>query len=132
MSTPGADDFYGRGLAVPFGWTDAGTAVVAGRAKVEQSIRTILGTAPGERLMRPDFGCGLATLAFAPANEATANLAAYYVGVGLRTWEPRIDVIDVTVTPRSDVAELHIMISYRLRASADVHQLVYPYSLEQS
>jgi phage baseplate assembly protein W len=98
---------------------------------VAESIRLILGTQYGERVMRPTFGCNLRSLAFAPNNAATANLARYYVAEGLARWEPRIEVLEVTTG--IPVGEPHIMviqITYRLRATQDVHNLVYPFYLE--
>ena len=88
-----ADDYYGRGIAFPVRLGPAGLAESSGARKVEESIRIILGTQYGERVMRPTFGCNLRTLAFAPNNAATANLARYYVEEGLRQWEPRIDLL---------------------------------------
>jgi phage baseplate assembly protein W len=127
-----ADDYYGRGLSYPLRLGPAGgLAESAGVAKVEESIRIILGTQYGERVMRPTFGCNLKALAFAPNNTATAHLARYYVEEGLRRWEPRIDVIDVLVENDSAGGALLIHIHYRLKATPDVQSLVYPFYLEQ-
>ncbi len=112
---------------------DAGAGIrqSAGVAKIEQSIRIILGTQYGERVMRPQFGCNLKTLAFAPNNAATANLARYYVAEGLKQWEPRIDVLEVIVENDNRHGALLIHIHYRLRGMPDVHNMVYPFYLEQ-
>jgi phage baseplate assembly protein W len=123
-------DVYGRGISFPFGLGVAGVRESAGPAKVEESIHLILGTQWGERLMRPQFGCNLRSLAFAPNNAATANLARYYVQDGLARSEPRIDVLDVTVDNDNVAGALLIAIRYRLRATQDVHNLVYPFYLE--
>ena len=93
-------------------------------------MRIILGTQHGERLMRPTFGCNLRSLMFAPNDGTTANLARYYVLDGLTRWEPRVDVVDVTVTNDTVGSRLDIQITYRLRATQDVHNLVYPFYLE--
>src|SRR4051794_2188734 len=93
-----SDEIYGRGLSHPLRGGMAGLRAAAGMRKVEESIRLILGTQYGERVMRPTFGCNLRTLAFAPNNSSTANLARYYVAEGLARWEPRIEVLDVAVT----------------------------------
>jgi len=126
------DEYYGRGVAFPIGiGPTGGLAESAGVRKVEESIRIILGTQHGERLMRPDFGCNLKSLAFAPNNAATASLARFYVNEGLKRWEPRIDVLDVVVNNDNLNGVLLIQISYRLRASQDVQSLIYPFYLEQ-
>ncbi len=129
MST--SDDFYGRGLSFPLQLGVAGLGQTAGVAKVEESIRIILGTGYGERVMRPTFGCNLKALAFAPNNDATANLARYYVVAGLSRWEPRIELVDVAVRNDNPHAALLIDITYRLRSTQDVRTLVYPFYLER-
>jgi phage baseplate assembly protein W len=121
---------YGCGLSQPFRLGVAGLSQSAGVPKVEESIRVILGTQYGERVMRPTFGCNLGSLAFAPNNATTANLARYYVADGLARWEPRIEVLDVAVDNGNTTAQLIITITYRLRATQDVHNLVYPFYLE--
>ena len=124
------EQFLGSGLAFPLQLGVAGLAPSAGQAKVEQSIRMILGTQYGERVMRPQFGSNLKALAFAPNNASTANLARYYVTEALSNWEPRIDVMDVAVTSDNPGAALLIDIRYQLRATGDVHNLVYVLNLE--
>lgn len=129
------DQYYGRGMSFPavLG-ADGGIAESAGAQKVEESIRMILGTQYGERVMRPTFGCNLKSLVFAPNDSGTANLAAYYVKQGLQQWEPRIDVLDVTVENADfgGSAGLSISLTYRLRATQDVQSLIYPFYLEQA
>ena len=127
------DEFYGRGISYPLELNiKGGIREAAGAEKVEQSIRLILGTGYGERVMRPRFGCNLKSLAFAPNNTATANLARYYVEEGLRQWESRIEVLEVTVENDTREATLVIAIRYRLRATQDVRSLIYPFYLEGS
>jgi phage baseplate assembly protein W len=109
----------------------AGIRESASVQKVEESIRIILGTQYGERVMRPRFGCNLKSLAFAPNNASTANLARYYVEEGLAQWEPRIEVVDVAVENDNLHGVLLINITYRLRTTQDVHNLVYPFYLER-
>ena len=123
-------EVYGRGMSFPFQLGVAGVRESAGVPKVEESIRIILGTQWGERLMRPRFGCNLRSLAFAPNNASTANLARYYVEDGLAQSEPRIDVLDVAVDNDNVAGALLINITYRLRTTQDVHNLVYPFYLE--
>jgi len=124
-------EFYGRGMTYPLQLGVAGVSETAGVAKVEESIRIVLGTQYGERLMRPRFGCNLRSLAFAPNNVATANLARYYVAEGLAQSEPRIEVVDVAVTNDTAGGTLLINISYRLRTTQDIRNLVYPFYLER-
>ena len=92
-------------------------------------MRIILGTQHGERVMRPDFGCNLRSLVFAPMNEATLNLARHLVGEGLARWEPRIDVMEVRVEPANEAGTLLIHVLYRVRSTQEVGTLVYPYYL---
>jgi phage baseplate assembly protein W len=128
----GSNSFYGSGISFPFR-VDAtgGIAVSTGVTKVEQSILMILGTQFGERVMRPTFGCNLKSLVFAPNNQATANLAQFYVQDGLTRWEPRINVLDVVAENDNVNGILVISIHYRLKASQDVRSMVYPFYLEQ-
>ena len=127
-----ANEFYGRGIGYPLQLSVTGGVRESAQVqKIEESIRIILGTQYGERVMRPQFGCNLKSLVFAPNNEATANLARYYVEDGLHQWEPRIDVFEVLVTNDNRNGALVIHINYRLRATQDVRSLVYPFYLEQ-
>ncbi len=96
--------------------------------EVEESIQIILRTAPGERPMRPEFGCAIHELVFAPADATTAGQLAYRVRAALQRWEPRIDFLDVQVL--FDAAEhgtLLIDITYALRTDNDPRNLVFPF-----
>lgn len=126
-------DFHGRGLAHPVRWGNSGLAEAVGQRKIQESIRIILGTRRGERLMRPDFGCDLKRLTFAPGDESTASLARYYVEEALARWEPRIELLDVTVhNDRGDPTGLVIDIRYRLRATGAADRFLHHFPLEQS
>jgi phage baseplate assembly protein W len=129
-----ASDFLGIGWNFPVG-TDAGQQIARtadGDQSVRQSIWTILATAPGERVMRPDFGCGLHDLVFGVNNAATATSVTRTVREALATWEPRIDVLDVSAVPDpSEPNVLLIEISYQVRATNSRFNLVYPFYLEQ-
>ena len=128
-----SDAFYGRGISYPLRiGGGGGIQQSAGEQKVDESIRIILGTQYGERVMRPTFGCNLRSLVFSPNNESTAQLARYYVEEGLKEWEPRIDVIDVTVLNDRALGALIIEVHYRLRATQDIRSMVYPFYLEQA
>ncbi|WP_035845062.1 GPW/gp25 family protein [Kitasatospora azatica] len=124
-------DLYGQGIAFPLRLGVLGLARSAGVQRVEESIRLILGTQYGERVMRPTFGCNLRSLAFAPNNDSTANLARYYVQEGLTRWEPRIDLLTVEVANDLPRDALLIDLTYRLRTTGDVHNLVFPFYLER-
>lgn len=97
---------------------------------VEQSIRVILGTGRGERVMRPDFGSDLSKLAFAPNNTATAGLAIFYVREALGRWEPRIELLEVDANADpQDASLLLITVAYRIITTNTEHNLVYPFYL---
>jgi uncharacterized protein len=125
-------DFHGRGASFPLEIsTTGGIRESAGAQKIEESIRIILGTQYGERVMRPTFGCNLKSLVFAPLNEATINLARHYVEEGLQQWEPRMELIDVLVEPDPRRGILLMHVHYRIKATQDVRSLVYPFYVEQ-
>src|SRR5215468_11506699 len=91
-------EFVGAGWAFPLRTDATGSiALVKGEREIVESIRLILATAPGERPMRPAFGCAIHDLVFAPADAATAGQIAYEVRVSLERWEPRIVLDDVMV-----------------------------------
>lgn len=122
-------EFIGSGWAFPVR-TDrtGGIALVSDQREIEESIRLILATSPGERPMRPEFGCAVHDYVFAPADAATAGDIAYAVRVALERWEPRIELDAVTV--RFDDAEhgvLYIDISYTIRGTNDPRNLVFPF-----
>lgn len=124
--------FYGQGIGFPVMLDPTGALrLSAGQANIEQSIRIILGTGYGERVMRPTFGCNLKSLVFAPSNQQTAALAKQYVLDGLQQWEPRIAVSSVTVTPSPSDSQLLIAISYAIKPSLDPQAMIYPFYLEQ-
>jgi phage baseplate assembly protein W len=123
-------DPYGRGVGWPFQLGATGIAESAGTARVEESMRIILGTQHGQRAMRPTYGSNLMTLVFAPNNSATANLARFYVAESLTRWEPRIELVDVTVDNDDAQARLLITVTYRLRTGSDAHVFVFPFPLE--
>lgn len=122
-------EFVGSGWSFPLRTDATGrVALVSGRDEIEESIRLILMTAPGERPMRPEFGCAVHDYVFAPADAATAGDIAYAVRISLARWEPRIDVEDVAV--RFDAVDrgvLYIDIAYSLRGENDPRNLVFPF-----
>lgn len=125
-------DFLGRGWAFPLSPApDGDVEMVSDEEDIRQSIVLILETEPGERVMRPDFGCGLRGLVFEPINASTLALAGYKVEQALVKWEPRINVIDVSVTPDAEAGKLMIQISYQVRATNTFYNLVYPFYLRE-
>ncbi|MFC1968052.1 GPW/gp25 family protein [Chloroflexota bacterium] len=97
---------------------------------IVESIRIILGTAKGERRMRPHFGCDVHRLIFAPNNATTWGLAAHYVEEALGWWEPRIEVTEIDPHPDpEDASRLLIDIKYTIKATNDARNLVYPFYL---
>ena len=99
---------------------------------IRQAIWIILATAPGERIMRPDFGCGIHDLVFAVNDVTTRTRVAQQVRDALVLWEPRIDVLDVTVETKGRGELLLINIQYRARTSNNLFNMVFPFYLERS
>ena len=124
-----AEEFIGNGWSFPLGVNRRGGISLASREReIEEAIRIILATAPGERPMRPDFGCGIHDYVFAPADASTAGSIAFQVTSALEMWEPRIDVAGVDVEIDSDDrGVLYIDIAYTVRGTNDVRNLVFPF-----
>jgi phage baseplate assembly protein W len=100
---------------------------------ISQAIWIILGTARGERVMRPDFGCGIQDMVFAVSDAGTYGRIASEVRQALLQWEPRINLLDVQVAPKPfEPHTLLIRIEYRVRKTNNAFNLVYPFYLERS
>ena len=126
-----AKELVGRGWMFPprIGPT-GGLALTDERNELEQSIHIILSTTPGERVMHPDFGCGLEDLVFAPNNSHTWAQVSRLVEEALGMWEPRINVIGVTVrADGEDANRLLIDVAYETLVTHDQRSLVYPFYL---
>jgi phage baseplate assembly protein W len=124
-------EYIGQGLAFPLQVDPrGGIALATGTHDIEQAIRIILMTAPGERVMRPEFGCRIHELVFAPHDAATESLAAYYVQIALERWEPRIELreVDVVTDPARD-GVLLVEIKYLVKDTHDERSIVYPFYL---
>jgi phage baseplate assembly protein W len=124
--------FLGRGWAFPvkprlYG---GGLDMAEGPDLVRQSIRLLLETEPGERLMRPSFGGGLRRYLMKPNTAATRALIQREVELALASWEPRIKTETVEVSPGDDPAMVLIQISYRHLGDGRRDNLVYPFYLE--
>lgn len=126
-------EFHGTGWAFPVTTDQDGSVNLAsGPEDIEQSIRIILETAPGERVMRPEFGCGIHEYAFATIDTTTKTLIESDVEDALIAWEPRVEVIAVTCdTGRLANGRLDIEIEYRVRQTNNEFNLVYPFYLEE-
>jgi phage baseplate assembly protein W len=132
-------DFLGAGwdflgLARPWdGDAHGAPSLVAHEESIRQAVWVVLGTAPGERVMRPGFGCGIHDLVFSVQNEATRARVADAVREALVRWEPRIEVLDVTAEPDAKTpAQLLIEVEYRVRTTNNQFNLVYPFYLDGS
>jgi phage baseplate assembly protein W len=125
-------DFLGIGWGVPLAPDPLSGALVpvSGPEKVRQSILIILDTDPGERVMRPDFGCGLRRYLMQPNTTATRALIQREVSLALQLWEPRIEVRAVEVTPGEDASLVFVEISYVHKRDGQPGNLVYPFYLE--
>jgi uncharacterized protein len=138
-STTSLVPMLGNGWRFPVGFerpgdgATASLAIASDELSVRQSIEIILSTDKGERVMRPEFGCNLSQLLFAPNNGTTQALAAFEVTEALRMWEPRIEVLDVRAQADGDSREqLLINVTYRVRSTDNRFNLVYPFYLDRA
>jgi len=124
-------DFLGRGWKFQVSVEDGEIASSEGEDSIKESIKIILGTAKGERVMRPDFGCDINEIVFAPINTSTGTLIDFHIREALLIWEPRIDLLNVHVSPdENEKNKLIINIEYMVKASNTKSNLVYPFYLE--
>jgi phage baseplate assembly protein W len=130
MTTQDSKAFLGQGWNFPLQFDAQGEITFTRYEEdIRQAIRLIIGTNQGERLMRPDFGAGLRTLAFEPLNTTTVALARHRVEEALVRWEPRIDSVNVKVSADPSQGLLLIEVNYRVRNTNTFYNLVYPYYL---
>ncbi len=131
MSDTLSKTFLGAGIASPLRADENGAlAPAAYEAGVQDSVWIVLSTAKGERVMRPDFGCGIHELVFDTVTASTGGRVAAAVREALLRFEPRIDVLDVNVSPGGDGEVLLISIDYEVRATNNAFNLVYPFYLD--
>lgn len=98
---------------------------------IRQSLLLLISTRPGERVMRPLYGCDLNQLAFSPNDDTTAGLAIHFVRQAVARWEPRIDVLDVDASrDEDDPTRLGITLSYRIRATQQTGRITVPVPLQ--
>lgn len=124
-------DFLGTGWKFPLSCEQNRIEMVDDEACIRQSIFVILGTARGERVMRPDFGCDINKMVFENINTTTFTLIAFYVEESLLKWEPRIEVKNVSVVRDEKKGnQLNITIDYIVKRNNSRTNLVYPFFLE--
>ena len=124
-----SNEFIGAGWAFPLELDQTGGfALVTDTREIEEAIRLIIGTAYGERPMRPDFGCAIHEFVFADADATTAGRIAYEVRLSLRRWEPRIEIDDVVVTVDAiERSLMYVDVHYRIKNTNDPRNLVFPF-----
>jgi phage baseplate assembly protein W len=126
-------DFLGQGWRFPV-QPDARGRLAFSRAEqdIEEAIWIILSTAPGERVMLPEFGCGIQDFVFQPNSDLVRSSIATSVQQALVRWEPRIDVLDISAeAPLGQPNLILIRVDYRVRSANTVHNLVYPFYITE-
>lgn len=126
-------DFLGTGWSFPVETDSQGNIKTAsGEENVEKSVRMILGTAKGERVMRPEFGCEIHDLVFSSLSPTTLNRIEDSVRTALVRWEPRIDVENVDAAPApSEPGKVLIDIEYWVESTNSRSNVVYPFYLQE-
>jgi uncharacterized protein len=122
-------DFIGRGISFPM-HVDTSGAIAMGRGAddIDANLRVVLITAPGERVMRPQFGCRIWDLLFEPINANTLGLMSEAVRDAVSQWEPRVELDEVAIEPDpANQARVLINLRYRVKVTNDVRNLVYPF-----
>jgi len=129
-----AREFLGIGWKFPVQVDSQGhIALSPFEQDIREAIRIIVGTAKGERVMRQDFGCGIHNFVFAVMNTTTLGLIESAVREALIRWEPRIELLNVRVsTEKAEAGQLLVGIDYRVRATNNEFNLVYPFYLTES
>ncbi|MCA9663127.1 MAG: GPW/gp25 family protein [Myxococcales bacterium] len=126
----GARKFLGTGWTSPLRFADGRLETASADDCVEQAIWAILETAPGERLMRPDFGCAIHDLVFETPSAALVGQINRAVFTALTKYEQRIEILGIEVIPDEESDNLlKIEIDYRLRSVNSRFSLVYPFYL---
>jgi phage baseplate assembly protein W len=123
------NDLIGSGVSFPLQADQRGVLALAhGVTDIEQAIRLILGTAPGERPMRPEFGCAVHDFVFDTIDAEMVGRVETAVHQALARWEPRIEVVALDFDlGEVDQGKLGITITYRVLATSRLYNLVYPF-----
>lgn len=127
-------DFLGRGWKFPVGVnsTTGRIAMSEHEQDIKESIRIILATAPGERVMRPDFGCGIHDLVFSPTSRVTLGLFESRVRESITQFEARVEILDLEISTReADKGKLEIKLQCRVRDTNNEFNLVFPFYLTE-
>jgi phage baseplate assembly protein W len=124
--------FLGQGWRFPI-QPDGRGRLLLSRAEqdIEEAIWIILSTAPGERVMLPEFGCGIRDYVFQNNSDLVRTAVAAQVRQALVRWEPRIDVLEVTATAPDEPSLMLIRVDYRIRSANTVHNMVYPFYINE-
>jgi len=122
----------GQGISFPMRIDRQGNLTLSREVNsIEESILIILLTELGERRYRPDFGCRIHELAFAPINSETLVLIKIWVQEALEKWEPRIEIENIITQPINVKGQVDIKIEYRIKNSYDRRSLIYPFFLKK-
>lgn len=126
-------NFLGKGFAFPMRVDGRGMVETSsGERSVAEAVRLILGTAVGERIMQPEFGCQIHELVFHPVNANTCSMVSLYVNQALIKWEPRIESISVQSYPDpTSENTILIIVDYKVRSTNNMQNLVYPFYLRR-
>ncbi len=124
-------DFLGVGWRSPLSLNNGSLETSRYETAVRQSVWMILSTAKGERVMRPDFGCGIHDRVFSPNSSGTIGEIVNDVRESLTEWEPRIDLLNIDTNPDEDNPNvLLIRVHYQVRTTNNIFNLVYPFYLQ--
>jgi phage baseplate assembly protein W len=125
--------FLGRGFHFPLGLDERGNVTLTEEEEnIRACIQVVLGTARGERIMLPEFGCEIHDLVFHPNNASTCALINHYVTASLRKWEPRISEIQVEARPDLQAEnQVNVRVSYRVIKTNSTNNLVFPFYLRR-
>ncbi|ELZ08806.1 phage baseplate assembly protein W [Natrinema thermotolerans DSM 11552] len=128
-----SEDFLGKGLAYPVRPDNRGDIEMSEtETDIKEAIKIILGTAKGERVMRPEFGCDIHEHVYSAATPATLNVIETSVEEALVRWEPRIDLENVEAyTDEDDPNKILINIEYRVRTTNALANMVYPFHITE-
>lgn len=127
------DEYLGRGWTFPLKTNlQGGIHLSSAEQDIKEAIQIILRTQRGERMYRPDFGCRLSELAFAPLNSRTLFQIRLYVREALEMWEPRIDLQEIELDIDPVAGKIDIIIGYRVKQTYTPEIIVYPFYLTTS
>lgn len=106
-----------------------GIDMVEEHSSVRQAVLLLLSTRPGERVMRPEYGCDIHRLVFWPNDDTTAGLAIHYVRLAITRWEPRIEVVRLDAGRSGDPGRLEVDLHYRVRGTGRAGFVSFAFSL---